>query len=78
MYPMVKYFALLWVCAVAAAADKPHVVLVVGTLHYSPELTMPVVAEELERFGFETTVVMGWERGIRRRRRRTCFPGSMR
>mgnify|MGYP002631468606 CR=1 FL=1 len=39
--------------------DKPHVVLVVGTLHYSPELTMPVFAAELERFGFETTVVMG-------------------
>ncbi len=38
---------------------KPHVVLVCGTLHYSPELTMPVFAEELERFGFRTTVVMG-------------------
>ncbi len=38
---------------------KPHVVLVAGTLHYSPELTMPVFAEELERFGFRTTVVMG-------------------
>lgn len=44
---------------IGAAEDKPHVVLVVGTLHYSPELTMPVFAEELERFGFETTVVMG-------------------
>lgn len=40
-------------------AEKPHVVLVVGTLHYSPELTMPVFAKELERFGFRTTVVMG-------------------
>ena len=39
--------------------EKPHVVLVVGTLHYSPELTMPVFAKELERFGFRTTVVMG-------------------
>lgn len=39
--------------------DKPHVVIVVGTLHYSPELTMPVFAKELERFGFRTTVVMG-------------------
>lgn len=38
---------------------KPHVVIVVGTLHYSPELTMPVLAKELERFGFRTTVVMG-------------------
>ena len=39
--------------------DRPHVVVVVGTLHYSPELTMPVFAKELERFGFRTTVVMG-------------------
>ena len=39
--------------------SRLHVVLVVGTLHYSPELTMPVFAEELERFGFRTTVVMG-------------------
>ncbi|MGK0238000.1 MAG: type 1 glutamine amidotransferase [Candidatus Pelagisphaera sp.] len=42
-----------------AANDKPHAVLVVGTLHYSPELTMPAFAKELERFGFRTTVVMG-------------------
>ena len=42
-----------------AEEGKPHVVLVVGTLHYSPELTMPVFAKELERFGFRTTVVMG-------------------
>ena len=42
-----------------AAEDKPHAVLVVGTLHYSPELTMPIFAKELERFGFRTTVVMG-------------------
>ncbi|NNJ26358.1 ThuA domain-containing protein [Alienimonas chondri] len=39
--------------------DRPHAVLVVGTLHYSPELTMPLLAKELERFGFRTTVVMG-------------------
>ncbi|TWT46343.1 Trehalose utilization [Thalassoglobus neptunius] len=47
--------------AVALAADDeaPHAVIVVGTLHYSPELTMPVLAQELERFGFRTTVVMG-------------------
>ncbi len=48
-------------CIAAAAADesKPHVVLVVGTHHYSPELSMPLLAEGLERFGFRTTVVMG-------------------
>ena len=51
-------FALLWV-GLIAADHKPHVVLVVGTLHYSPELTMPVFAEELERFGFKTTVIYG-------------------
>jgi type 1 glutamine amidotransferase len=54
--------SLLLLCGIARAADdddKPHVVLVVGTLHYSPELTMPVFAKELERFGFRTTVVMG-------------------
>ena len=45
--------------ATADDADKPHAVIVVGTLHYSPELTMPVFAKELERFGFRTTVVMG-------------------
>jgi type 1 glutamine amidotransferase len=54
---------ILCACALAAfsshAADKPHAVFVVGTLHYSPELTMPVFAKELERFGFRTTVVMG-------------------
>ena len=45
--------------AAANEKTKPHVVIVVGTLHYSPELTMPVFAKELERFGFRTTVVMG-------------------
>ena len=43
----------------AAEIKKPHVVLVVGTLHYSPELTMPLFAKELEKFGLRTTVVMG-------------------
>jgi type 1 glutamine amidotransferase len=42
-----------------AEEKKPHVVLVVGTLHYSPELTMPLFAKELEKFGFRNTVVMG-------------------
>ncbi|MDC0325126.1 ThuA domain-containing protein [bacterium] len=44
---------------VSAEDHQPHVVLVVGTLHYSPELTMPLFAKELEKFGFRTTVVMG-------------------
>jgi type 1 glutamine amidotransferase len=42
-----------------AVEKKPHVVLVVGTLHYSPELSMPLLARELDRLGFRTTVVMG-------------------
>ena len=50
---------ILAVSFLEADQDKPHAVLVVGTLHYSPELTMPVFAKELERFGFRTTVVMG-------------------
>nr|WP_236649150.1 ThuA domain-containing protein [Rhodopirellula sp. SM50] len=43
----------------SAEVKRPHAVIVVGTLHYSPELTMPVLAKELERFGFRTTIVMG-------------------
>lgn len=47
-------------CVAASAAErKPHAVIVVGTLHYSPELSMPVFAKELERFGFRTTVATG-------------------
>ena len=42
-----------------AKDDRPHVVFVLGTLHYSPELTMPVMAKELEKYGFKTTVVKG-------------------
>lgn len=41
------------------AEEKPHAVFVIGTLHYSPELTMPVFAQDLERFGFKTTVIFG-------------------
>ena len=39
------------------AAEKPHAVIVVGTHHYSPEKTMPLFAAELDRLGFETTVI---------------------
>lgn len=42
-----------------AEEEKPHAVFVLGTLHYSPELTMPGFAKELERFGFRTSVVSG-------------------
>ena len=64
-FPLRPVFALvlcllsLPLSRLVAETEKPHAVLVVGTLHYSPELTMPVFAKELERFGFRTTVVMG-------------------
>tara|TARA_R110002073_G_scaffold43606_4_gene121603 strand:- start:28633 stop:29577 length:945 start_codon:yes stop_codon:yes gene_type:complete len=59
--------------AAPAIAEKPHAVLVVGTLHYSPELSMPLLAEELERFGFRTTVVMG--KGDPEKKRDNVLPG---
>ena len=36
---------------------KPHAVFVVGTPHYSPARSMPLLASHLERIGFRTTVV---------------------
>jgi type 1 glutamine amidotransferase len=51
--------SLIGIAPLGADEKKPHVVLVCGTLHYSPELTMPVFAKELEKFGFRTTVVIG-------------------
>lgn len=61
MKTLITFISLLFVSTATQSAedDKPHAVIVVGTLHYSPELTMPVFAEELERFGFRTTIVMG-------------------
>jgi type 1 glutamine amidotransferase len=57
--PILFGLSLLIEGSAGAEEKKPHAVLVVGTLHYSPELTMPLLAKELERFGFRTTVVMG-------------------
>ena len=39
--------------------EQPHVVLVVGTHHYEPHLTLPVFAKELERLGCRTSLVIG-------------------
>jgi len=50
---------LLMLAVNAFSKEKPHVVIVLGTLHYSPELTMPVFAKELENHGFKTTIVKG-------------------
>lgn len=48
---------LLAVSSTALEAKQPHAVIVVGTHHYSPEKTMPEFAAELERLGFQTTVI---------------------
>ncbi len=42
----------------AMAGEKPHLVFVVGTHHYSPQISMPVLAKEMERLGFRTTVLL--------------------
>ena len=42
----------------SAEVEKPHLVFVVGTHHYSPQVSMPVLAREMERFGFKTTVLL--------------------
>lgn len=68
------FVAVLCCCERAVAEEKkPHAVLVVGTLHYSPELTMPAFAKELERFGFRTTVVMG--QGDPEKKTKNVLPG---
>ncbi|MDA0350215.1 MAG: ThuA domain-containing protein [Verrucomicrobia bacterium] len=80
---MTPEIVIKWICILLsvfvlsnpANADhhKPHVVLVAGTLHYSPELTMPIFAKELERLGFETTVVMG--EGDPEKKTKNVLPG---
>ena len=42
----------------AMAGEKSHLVFVVGTHHYSPQISMPVLAKEMERLGFRTTVLL--------------------
>jgi hypothetical protein len=42
----------------SVATAKPHLVFVVGTHHYSPQLAMPPLAREMERLGFRTTLVL--------------------
>jgi len=46
----------------AKAADQneqPHVVIVSGPPHYSPEVSMPLMADELRKHGFKVTIVQG-------------------
>ncbi len=42
----------------AGDEQSPHVVIVVGTHHYSPQETMPKFAQRLEGYGFRTTVLI--------------------
>jgi hypothetical protein len=45
-----------------AQDDRPHAVFVIGTEHYSPQRTMPGLAEQLEaNFGFKITLIMPHE-----------------
>lgn len=44
--------------SLADQADKTHIVFVVGTTHYAPQVSMPLLAKEMERFGFRTTVII--------------------
>ena len=41
-----------------STAEEIHLVFVVGTYHYSPQISMPVLAKEMGRFGFKTTVIL--------------------
>lgn len=44
------------------AAAKKHVVIVVGTHHYSPQKSMPLFAGTLQKLGLKTTVLNpGWD-----------------
>ena len=58
---MIKRFLLvvpLIACGILLSyAEKPHAVFVVGTHHYSPQKSMPMLASEIERLGFKTTVI---------------------
>lgn len=51
----------LTLTATTLLAKKPpvqkHVVIVVGTHHYSPQKSMPHFAEKLQKFGLKTTVL---------------------
>jgi hypothetical protein len=44
----VSIFFVFGICCAAVAARKPHAVFVVGTSHYSPGKTMPLLAERLK------------------------------
>ncbi len=53
--------------------DPLHVVVIVGTHHYSAHRSMPPFAEELKRLGFRTTLVMG--QGDPEKKTKNVLPG---
>ncbi|MGJ8694685.1 MAG: DUF7133 domain-containing protein [Verrucomicrobiaceae bacterium] len=57
LLPTLFFVLTLLGAPLSQAAEKPHAVIVVGTHHYSPHKSMPRFASELERLGFDTTVV---------------------
>ena len=52
---MMSFFLML--TGHVVAAEKPHAVVIAGTHHYTPNVSMPKFAAELERLGFKTTVI---------------------
>jgi len=55
---MAAPLASLRAAAASSAGAKGHLVFVVGTHHYHPELSMPLLAKELERLGFRVSVIL--------------------
>ena len=47
----------LFLCTSLFAADKPHVVFVVGTPHYNPKDSMAGLAKQMQELGWKTTVI---------------------
>lgn len=41
----------------AEEVKKPHATIIVGTHHYSPQLTMPKLSDELKRLGFDVSLI---------------------
>ena len=52
------FFLSFFACSLSFLhGEKSHAVFVVGTHHYSPQKSMPMLASEIERLGFKTTVI---------------------
>ncbi|MGJ8656385.1 MAG: ThuA domain-containing protein [Akkermansiaceae bacterium] len=59
--PFIKGLAFFTIISSSAIAeekqDKKHITIIVGTHHYTPNRSMPVMKTELERLGFEVTLI---------------------